>query len=80
MIKRKICLPKTIRETLNEPTALSHFLVFMDSQNLRHLAKFWLDAETFKISTLAVFQRMVQRDESEDEDSSTSSGGALIRS
>lgn len=58
LLRRKSRLSRTVRGTLSDPTALGYFLTYMESCGLRHLVKFWLDAETFKISSLATLKRL----------------------
>jgi len=43
-------LSKSLEETLKDDAALGHFIQFMESQGSGHLVRFWLDAESFRIT------------------------------
>ncbi|KAF8778247.1 A-kinase anchor protein 10 like protein [Argiope bruennichi] len=49
-IKTKSRLSKDIEEILHDNAALAYFIQFMDAQKAKHLVKFWLEAESFRIS------------------------------
>lgn len=60
LLRRPCHTARSLRGTLSDPTALGYFLTFMETLNLRHLVKFWLDAETFRVSTLATLDRLAK--------------------
>lgn len=49
-------LAKTLSDTLKEDAACGHFIQFMESQAAGHLVRFWLDAESFRITTITRFR------------------------
>lgn len=61
-LKRKSRLSRTLSDILGDPSALGYFLTFMESKSLKHLVKFWLEAETFRISASATLKRLEQND------------------
>ncbi|GIX70495.1 a-kinase anchor protein 10, mitochondrial [Caerostris darwini] len=48
--KTKSRLSKDIEEILHDNAALAYYIQFMDAQKAKHLVKFWLEAESFRIS------------------------------
>ncbi|XP_042908633.1 A-kinase anchor protein 10, mitochondrial [Parasteatoda tepidariorum] len=49
-MKTKSRLSKDLEEVLNDNAALAYFIQFMDAKAAKHLIKFWLEAESFKVS------------------------------
>ncbi|EJW89018.1 hypothetical protein WUBG_00072 [Wuchereria bancrofti] len=54
LIFPKSALVYTLNETLNDATALAYFIQFMEGIGQLNLIKFWLHAESFRCSALAV--------------------------
>ncbi|XP_035218822.1 A-kinase anchor protein 10, mitochondrial-like isoform X2 [Stegodyphus dumicola] len=50
-IKNKSRLSKDLDEVLADNSALAYFIQFMDAHRVKHLVKFWLEAESFRISS-----------------------------
>uniref|UniRef100_A0A914WH81 RGS domain-containing protein n=1 Tax=Plectus sambesii TaxID=2011161 RepID=A0A914WH81_9BILA len=51
---RKARIAKNLQETLSDSSALAYFIQFMESKGLMHLIKFWLDAQSFKVSAKTI--------------------------
>lgn len=49
-MKTKSRLSKDLLEVLHDNAALAYFIQFMDAHKAKHLVKFWLEAESFRIS------------------------------
>ncbi|KAJ7308810.1 hypothetical protein JRQ81_008077 [Phrynocephalus forsythii] len=47
----KSSLSKTLEQVLRDPVALPYFLQFMELRRMEHLARFWLEAESFHAAT-----------------------------
>lgn len=45
-------LSKTLEQVLHDKDALPHFIQFMESHSAANLVKFWLDADTFKVTSI----------------------------
>lgn len=45
-------LSKTLEQVLRDRDALPHFIQFMESHAAENLVKFWLDADTFKVTSI----------------------------
>lgn len=45
-------LSKTLDQVLHDKDALPHFIQFMESHAAANLVKFWLDADTFKVTSI----------------------------
>lgn len=50
-IKTKSRLSKELLEILHDNAALAYFIQYMDARKAKHLVKFWLEAESFRISS-----------------------------
>ncbi|XP_054713208.1 A-kinase anchor protein 10, mitochondrial-like [Uloborus diversus] len=50
-MKTKSRLSKDLLEVLHDNAALAYFIQFMDANKAKHLVKFWLEAESFQVSS-----------------------------
>ncbi|KAG8177920.1 hypothetical protein JTE90_015355 [Oedothorax gibbosus] len=50
-IKTKSRLSKELLEILHDNAALAYFIQYMDARKAKHLVKFWLETESFRISS-----------------------------
>ncbi|GFT38490.1 a-kinase anchor protein 10, mitochondrial [Nephila pilipes] len=62
-IKTKSRLSKDIEEILHDNAALAYFIQFMDAKKTKHLVKFWLEAESFRISAETKEKNQVKKQE-----------------
>ncbi|GFS36419.1 a-kinase anchor protein 10, mitochondrial [Trichonephila inaurata madagascariensis] len=62
-IKTKSRLSKDIEEILHDNAALAYFIQFMDAKKTKHLVKFWLEAESFRISAETKEKNQVKKPE-----------------
>ncbi|GFQ79277.1 a-kinase anchor protein 10, mitochondrial [Trichonephila clavata] len=62
-IKTKSRLSKDIEEILHDNAALAYFIQFMDAKKAKHLVKFWLEAESFRISAETKEKNQVKKPE-----------------
>uniref|UniRef100_A0A915K8J9 60S ribosomal protein L27a n=1 Tax=Romanomermis culicivorax TaxID=13658 RepID=A0A915K8J9_ROMCU len=54
-------LQRDLKNTLSDPTSLGYFLTYMENRGLRHLVKFWLDAETFRLAGKSMLERLEKK-------------------
>ncbi len=57
ILKRRSRLSKSCKEVLKDPGALAYFIQFMDSRHLGHLVKFYLAAESFRVSAESIYAK-----------------------
>jgi len=47
--QKKSRFSHSLMDVLNDPVELGYFVTFLDSQGFKHLVKFWLETETFRV-------------------------------